>query len=113
MKVTAETIDAEVLRIKLEGRLDSEGSGLVETKLAAYMGGDGRKVIIDLAGVTFLASLGIRLFLINAKALHKRGGKVALFNPTDEVSKVIRMVGVDNLIPLCADEAAAKAAVTS
>lgn len=111
MNISAETIDTDTLRIRLEGRLDSEGSGRVETKLAAYMGGDGRKVIIDLAGVTFLASLGIRLFLINAKALQKRGGKVALFNPTGEVAKVIRMVGIDNLIPLCADEAAAKVAV--
>ena len=113
MEINTETIDDGIFCIKLAGRLDSEGSRLIETKMAAYMSGDDRRIIIDLAGVSFLASLGIRVFLLNAKSVHKRGGKVALYGPVAEVAKVIKMVGIDSLIPLCDSEDAAKAAVAA
>lgn len=113
MEINAETLADGILCIRLAGRLDSEGSGMVETRMAAHMAGEGRKVIIDMSAVSFLASLGIRVLLINAKSVRGRGGKIAVFGAVAEVAKVLKLMAIDTLIPLCDTEDAARAAVAA
>lgn len=67
--------------IKLSGRLDIIGTGEIETKFAGYSAGDGVRLAVDLSGVDFLASIGIRLLMLTAKSIVSRGGKLVLFNP--------------------------------
>jgi anti-anti-sigma factor len=71
--------------IKLKGTLDIVGVGQIETKFAGHCSGDNVLVIVDVAEVEFLASIGIRLLLLNAKSVGKRGGKMVLVAPTPDV----------------------------
>lgn len=63
--------------------------------------------MVNLAGVSFLASIGLRTLLSTARAQSQRGGKLVLAAAEPLVRKVIETSGIDQLIPTYAsvDEA--------
>jgi anti-sigma B factor antagonist len=86
--------------IKLIGKLDSEGFNGVDLKFTAHCAGNNIRVLVDLSEVGFLASIGIRMFTMNAKSLSTRGGKMVLLNPAPEVRNVLEMTGIPAIIPV-------------
>jgi anti-anti-sigma factor len=94
--------------ITISGRLDIPGTGEIEQQFAALAAAEKRNVVVDLTGITFLASIGIRALISNAKTKHLRGGKMALLvGENDAVAKTLTMTGIDALIPLIAQLAEA------
>jgi anti-sigma B factor antagonist len=93
-------LDNNIRLIKLNGRLDISGTSEIETKFAAYCGGEKVRVVVDLAEVDFLASIGIRLLMLNAKSVASRGGKMVLLNPTPDVQNVLEITGIPAIIPI-------------
>ena len=86
--------------IKLSGKLDIIGAGEIETKFAGYCAGDKVRMVVDLSEVDFLASIGIRLFMLTAKSIASRGGKMVLLNPTPDVQHVLEVTGIPAIIPI-------------
>ena len=60
-------------------------------------------MLVDLAKVNFLASMGIRTLIMAAKALKDRGGRMLLFSPDTTVAMVLKTSGADILIPVYYD----------
>lgn len=112
MLITLEDIGDQVVKVDLVGRMDVDGSEEVDTRFADLSSEAGQSVVLDLSQVSFLASIGIRSLLLNAKALRRRGGTMVLFKPQPMVAKVLSTTGVDELIPMFEDLAAAKAAAS-
>jgi anti-sigma B factor antagonist len=109
MDIYIEEQDATA-RIRLKGKLDARGADAIEMKfIAATKNRD--KVAIDMSEVDFLASLGIRMVVTAGKALARRGGKLVMFGAPDPVAKVITTAGLDEVVPLVADWAAAQTAL--
>jgi anti-sigma B factor antagonist len=75
------------------------------------VGGSRRWVIVDLAAVDFMASLGLRALVLAAKAVARRQGRMVLLSPSTMVEEVIRVTGVHELIPIFHEEYLAAAAV--
>jgi anti-sigma B factor antagonist len=96
-------------RIGLRGRLDLKGSGEIELRFTSLTATDASNVLVDMSEVDFIASIGMRLLLTCAKAKAARGGKLALFGLQPMVTDALETAGIDNLIPLYADEATALA----
>ena len=113
MEINAEKLDGGITKVRLAGRMDVQGTSAIETRFTAYTVADKGAVVVDMADVTFLASIGIRALILAAKALQQRGGRIALLNPDAAVRKVLEMAGVDSLIPVCDSLDAARAAVTA
>ncbi len=57
-------------------------------------------MVVDLSGVDFLASIGIRLLTLTAKLVASRGGKMVILNPTPEVEHVLDVTGIPAIIPI-------------
>lgn len=106
MRLEQISLPGEVLLVKLTGALDIAGAGEIETPLHT-LSAKHSKVIVDLAGVTFLASIGIRVLLKAARAIRANKGVLAVFAPTDEAQRVLRSTGIDTIIPVVADQATA------
>jgi anti-anti-sigma factor len=106
MRLEQVSLPGEVLLVKLTGALDIAGAGEIETPLHT-LSGKHSKLIVDLAGVTFLASVGIRVLLKAARAIRGNKGVLVVFAPTDEAQRVLRSTGIDTIIPVVADQAAA------
>jgi len=100
MEIQNQTLDNGIELIKLTGKLDIIGSGEIETKFAGFCAGEKVRVAVDLSKVDFLASIGIRLLTLNAKAIASRGGKMVLLSPTSEVQSVLEITGIPSIIPI-------------
>jgi anti-anti-sigma factor len=105
MKMAIEPVVPGVVKIVLDGRLDITGASDIDLQFNAIAGSH-RGVVVDLAGVSFLASIGIRTLLLGAKAVQRRGGCFILLNPVDEV-------GMTDLMPIYRDSDAALAAASA
>ena len=111
MAITHEDVSDTFRRIALSGRMDSRGTDEIAAQLAALAAAAKRRVVVDLTGVSFLASIGIRALLNSAKAAEQKGGRMVLFvggNPA--VTKTLEATGIDTLIPMFADAAEAEKA---
>ena len=110
MQISTEELSGEITRVALDGRLDIAGAAAIDLKMNLIAGGV-RKLLIDLQNVSFLGSMGLRSIVLPARAVHSRGGKVVLFAPTEMVESVLKASGIDSLLPIYHDLAAALAAL--
>jgi len=114
MPIQYEDTNANIRLIKISGRLDIPGTGEIEGKFAALAATDKHPVVVDLTEVSFLASIGIRAIITNAKAQLQRGGKMVLFvGDNAGVAKTLQMTGIDSLVPMFGDIGEATAAVAA
>ncbi|HYP63771.1 MAG TPA: STAS domain-containing protein [Acidocella sp.] len=112
MAISIIELDGNVTKAVLSGRIDIAGAGEIDMPLS-LLGGTRRAVIVDLSGVEFMASLGLRSIVMSAKAIFSKGGKAVLLSPQPAVEEVITVSGVDELIPITRSEAEALLAVTA
>lgn len=113
MDIHFDEIGQQAKRIRLNGRLDLKGSGEIDLRFTSLTTTDGSDILVDMNGVEFIASIGMRLLLSCAKAKITRGGRMALFGLQPMVREALETAGIDSLIPLFADEPAALAGLAS
>jgi anti-anti-sigma factor len=96
--LTATTFDDGSRLLKVDGNLDLAGVGAIETRFYAFCGGENPRVVVDLSGVQFVASLGIRLLLQAAKTVKSRQGTIQFIHPTETARSALEIAGLDSLI---------------
>ena len=94
--------------MKLQGRMDITGAMKIDVQFSAVAASN-RAVVVDLAEVEFLASMGLRTLIMGAKAMHKKSGRMVLYRPIPMVEEVLVTSGTTTMIPLAQDLAAAEA----
>jgi len=100
MELQYSELENNIRLIKLIGKLDITGVSQIETQFADYCTGDSVRVVVDLSGVDFLASIGIRLLTLTAKSVMSRGGKMVLLSPLPDVQQVLEVTGIPAIIPI-------------
>jgi anti-sigma B factor antagonist len=97
-------------RVALTGRLDIVGAEVIALPLATLAGAK-QGLIVDMSGVSFIASIGIRHLVSAAKAISRRNGVLVLLNPTEMVAEVLTTSGLTNLLPIVRSDSEAAAAL--
>ncbi len=100
MKLTLLNDDKELIHLGLTGRLDIAGVEEIEMKFTAMTAPKGKPVIVDLSGVDFIASMGMRMLLSVAKAMQGRNVKLVLLNPTEMVKESLTTAGFHHVLPI-------------
>jgi anti-sigma B factor antagonist len=111
MEMTVEELPGGVAKANLRGRLDTVGAIAVEMPFNA-LAGERTVLLVDLSGLSSLASYGVRVLLVGAKIIRGKGGKIALICPDNNVRRVLHIARANDLIPIYATADAAVAAVT-
>ncbi len=101
MDIQIEALAENFTVVKLIGKLDLMGAQAIETRLGATAN-RGDHVIVDLEGVTFLASMGIRSLVMAAKTAQLKGRRLVVIKASTDVEQVLVASGLDSLIPLVA-----------
>jgi anti-anti-sigma factor len=99
-EITISSLDKASV-VKLKGRLDIAGVQKIELQFSEI----GRKqddVIIDLSGVEFCASFGMRMLLSTAKKLDSAGKKLILAGPAESVQAALEIAGLTTIMPIYA-----------
>jgi anti-anti-sigma factor len=111
MSITFEDSNERLRWIRLTGRLDIPGIDTISTTFAELSASTRRQIVVDLSGVSFLVSFGIRELITNAKIIQKRGGRMVIFvGDNKAVHKTLETTGIDELIPTFTDAAQANRA---
>ena len=103
MRLEYTELEGGIRLIKLIGRLDLNGTYSVEVQFVRHCSGNNIRVIVDLSDVSFLSSVGIPMLVNTAKAVVNRGGEFAILRPSENVAKVLELIGVPQVIPIHED----------
>ena len=109
MRFEVMEVSPAVNKLVLVGRLDSGTVGAVETPFTAAVAASGRSAVLDMSGLEFLSSLGIRLLLSSARVVSRRGGRVVLFGTQPMVAEVLNAMALHEVLPMAGTEAEALA----
>lgn len=71
------------------------------------------RIVVDLAGVTFMGSTGIGVLMGTRRVLAAEGGSLVLAAPHGDVAQVLSLTGVDDVIPVAASVVEAVARLNS
>lgn len=91
--------DGSAATLTMVGRLDIAGAEVVALPLATLCGSKSA-LFLDMAGVTFIASMGLRHLVSAAKTMGRRGGRLVLLNPSATVREVVELSGLSNLLSI-------------
>ena len=103
MRITVSEFGAAGKRVTLIGKLDISGAEEIELPLAT-IAGSRQSVVVDMVGVDFIASIGIRHLVLAAKTVVRGDGKFLLLNPTPLVTEVLITAGLEQLLPIVRSE---------
>jgi anti-sigma B factor antagonist len=86
--------------IRLRGELDMASAELLASAIKNASAGEGSgRVIVDLAGVRFMDSAGLRVLLRANLASEQDGGRLRLRRGPRSVQRVFEVTGTDSLLP--------------
>jgi len=103
--------DGDVVIVRLSGRLDSGAATAAEEQLSTALAGEPPRLAIDMSGLDYISSAGLRVLLVLAKKVQQQKGKVALGGLLANVREVFAVSGFDTILAIEPDPAAAIAAV--
>ena len=105
MQITASR-HSRALVLALSGRLDALAAEAAQQEILAQLGDDTR-LVLDMAGVDYLSSAGIRVLLVAAKTVGRRpDGFFAVARATPTVRRILSDSGLDDCLGLTDDLAA-------
>jgi len=99
----------QACRVVLAGRADAAAVDAVEPALSALLRETSGHVLVDLAGVPFMGSLGIRMLISVARLVARRGNRIAMTGAQPQVLEVFETMALLDLIPHAPDQDAALA----
>ena len=110
MQMLTEDLGGNVTKASLNGKMDIAGAQAIDLPFNVMVGSK-RAIVVDLSGVTFIASMGLRTLIMGAKTVTSKGGKMVLVGPSEDVAKVLEDSGTTTIVPIYPSLDAAIAAV--
>ncbi len=109
MEIAVSDLDVTTKMVTLVGKLDIVGADKIGVPLAV-VAGSRANLILDMTGVDFIASIGLRHLVMAAKTVARGAGKLVLLRPTPGVREVIVVSGLGEILPMVQSEVEARAA---
>jgi anti-sigma B factor antagonist len=112
MQITITEFDDLGTRITLAGKVDIAGASELDLPLAT-VAGTKRNIVVDMAAVDFISSMGIRHLVTAAKAIGRSRKVLCVLNPGTLVTDVLRTAGLDEFLKIVRSEDEARALLTT
>jgi anti-anti-sigma factor len=97
LKVTLERLESSVV-LRAVGPVDSTTAASLQEPLLQAVESSSGAVQLDLAQVSYLSSAGMRVLLLAAKALQKRGERLRLLNVPQQIHSLLNLAGFTSFI---------------
>ncbi|MBN1311294.1 MAG: STAS domain-containing protein [Anaerolineae bacterium] len=92
--------DSGLVIISITGQLDTAGTQAIEPAFKAALPDRTVRAIVELSGVPFLTSAALAMFIVNAQAMHRAGGKFCLAAPQKVVADIFVQAGFTSAFPI-------------
>ena len=98
------SVRADAVVLALGGDLDLRGTTVLDPEIERASAGPGaRTVVLDLRGVRFVDSSGLRCILLAQAALARAGRRLALVRGPAAVQRVFSVTRMDEQLPFADD----------
>jgi anti-anti-sigma factor len=91
--------------IVVSGRVDSATAPELENSLKQLVESDKTRLVLDLAGVDYMSSAGLRAMVSTLKSVKRVSGDLRLASPSQRVAEVLRLAGLTSIFSIYATQA--------
>ena len=106
MELTEKTVQ-NLTVVSINGRLDAISSSEAEKSLEQVLGKCPAKILINLDGLEYISSAGLRILLVAAKKARQHNIKIALCSLGTKVREVFDLSGFSSIFTIYESEQAA------
>ncbi len=93
--------------VEVAGRIDSMTANQFGAGIAAPLEDGSYNVVLDLSGVDYMSSAGLREIVTALKRAKKSGGDIRISQPSERVLEVLEMAGLDTIVQIFPSQAEA------
>src|SRR5205085_9564127 len=112
MDITSEQ-QGEFLEVRVQGRLDAYWADHLSGSLEEAVTGGAHRMRVEMSGVSYMSSVGLRVLVKFYKQLGAIGGSFHVTEPAGPVRNVIRMAGLETLLEPSSVEVPQRSALAS
>ena len=94
----------DVLVVDLDGRLDTSTSGDASDRMVEIAEGDTKQIVLNLNGLEYVSSAGLRVILRTSKLLQAAKGELKLCHANNVVKEVLEISGFHTLLKIYESE---------
>jgi anti-sigma B factor antagonist len=94
---------SEMKRVQLFeiiGRVDSSNAAELGSALDKSVDDGRSNLVLDLSGVEYMSSAGLREMVRVLKRVKRTGGDLRIANPSDRVKEVLELAGLDTIFEI-------------
>lgn len=92
--------EGDIFVYTVKGRFDAQTCQEVEAQMRKWLESGETLFLGDFSGMDYISSAGLRVLLMMAKELAKKGGKIGLCTLKDHVKEVFDIAGISAIIPI-------------
>ena len=96
--------------VKVKGRVDSETAPELDDALTKLLQANRNQIVLNLQGVDYMSSAGLRAIVKAYQAVQKGGGNLRLASVSTPVEVILRTVGMMQMLQMYPTEQEAMAA---
>lgn len=98
------SMNGEVGIVRISGKLDTQSFPEAQSHLTRLVEEGTRKILVDLEGLVYISSAGLRVLLSTAKLLEKDGGELRICSLNDFVQEVFEISGFSTIFQVFGSE---------
>ncbi len=93
--------------VHIRGRLEATSTPTLESYLQSLLEEGGIKLLVDMKGLNYLSSAGMRLMLSMTKKLAASSGSCTFCAMNENIMETVKMAGLDRILNIFPTEAIA------
>lgn len=97
---TTITQEGNLCTVTLSGRIDTATAAGFQTDFAPLMQAKGADIRVDCAELSYVSSIGLRLFLLLQKSVSANGSTLVLTGMNPQVKQVFDITGFSKIISI-------------
>lgn len=101
MDISYKKLDG-IINLSISGRLDAVTSLEADKMFNEIVTAGNDKLLIELSGLEYISSAGLRVLLVVAKKIQQKGGRIALICMTPNVKEVFEISGFSSIFKIFA-----------
>jgi anti-anti-sigma factor len=106
MEASFEQVGSQLL-IAVSGRLDTVSAPRFDERVAPVLAQPHKRILLDMSGVNYISSAGLRSILHLVKHTTDNGGRVGLFSVPAQIMDVLEISGFPERLDVYPDRASA------
>jgi anti-sigma B factor antagonist len=94
------SVQDQVTLVEVQGRIDSMNANELGDALTQLIDEGRAQIVLDLAGVDYMSSAGLREIVSALKRIRRGTGDLRIAQPSERVQEVMEMAGLDTIFQI-------------